>query len=152
MSDAAHTRAAPGARPCRAVPGQRILDLLLATAVAVSIVHYTDNYTAFESYPQATSGPSPTATTILAAWFGFTAFGLTGYLLYRRGRVRLAAVCLGVYSLSGLVGIGHYTAPGMTAEVWWRQAHVVADIACGVAVLAFAVWCARLAPAPAARR
>lgn len=64
---------------------------------------------------------------------------------FRRGRLRLAALCLGIYSLSGLIGIGHYTVPAMTDTVWWRQAHVVADILCGVAVLAFAFACARAA-------
>ncbi len=132
------------------MPGQRILDVLFATAVAVSVVHYTDNYTAFEAYPRATSGPSPTATTILVAWFAFTAFGVAGYVLFRRGRIGAAALCLGFYSLSGLVGIGHYTVPGMTEEVWWRQAHVIADVLCGLALLAFAVWCARRAPTPGA--
>jgi hypothetical protein len=27
--------------------------------------------------------------------------------------------------------------------VWWRQAHVVTDICCGIAVFAFALWAAR---------
>ncbi len=26
---------------------------------------------------------------------------------------------------------------------WWRQLHVAADIACGVAILAFVVWALR---------
>jgi hypothetical protein len=49
---------------------------------------------------------------------------------------------LAVYSISGIIGIGHYAADGMTDAVWWRQAHVVADIALGLAVFAFAVWAA----------
>lgn len=46
-----------------ALPSRRrtllVLDLLFWTAVAVSIVHYTDNYFAYERFPQASSGPSP---------------------------------------------------------------------------------------------
>ena len=58
------------------------------------------------------------------------------------------------YAVSGLIGFGHYAAPGAFDMVWWRQAHVATDIACGIAIAAFAVWAARhasdLAPAPAA--
>lgn len=52
-------------------------------------------------------------------------------------------MCLSVYSGSGLVGIGHYTVPGATDFTWFRQTHIVADILCGVAILAFAVWAVR---------
>jgi hypothetical protein len=32
---------------------------------------------------------------------------------------------------------------------WWRHAHIVADIACGFAVLAFAAWAVRRSRAAA---
>jgi len=60
----------------------------------------------------------------------------------RWGRVpelRSAAICLAVYSGSGLVGIGHYTVPGTSEFPWWRHAHVIADIVLGLAVLAIAL-------------
>jgi hypothetical protein len=50
-------------------------------------------------------------------------------------------------SVSGLLGFGHYTAPGAFDMVWWRQLHVVVDIVCGVAILGFALWAARNATA-----
>ena len=127
----------------RAVPGLRLLQALFALAVAVSIVHYVDNVASFADYPQPTSGPAPSRTVIGASWFVLTAFGAAGLLLFARGRIRTAAGCLAVYATSGLVGIGHYTVPGATGMPWWRQLHVVADIACGIAVLAFAVWAVR---------
>ena len=130
----------PGAEHARAV---RILTVLFAVAVAVSIVHYTDNYLAFERYPQSDSGPTITRDTIWIAWVVLTPFGLGGYLLYRRGRVPLASALLGVYSISGLIGIGHYTAPGMSRLEWWRHLHIGVDILCGIAVLSFAVWSIR---------
>jgi hypothetical protein len=119
-----------------------ILTCVLLLAVAVSVVHYTDNYVNYEDFPQSDTIPNPSATTVLVAWFVFTAFGLAGYLLFRRRRYPPALVCLGVYSGSGLVGIGHYLTEGMTDAVWWRQAHVVADIALGACVLAFCLWAA----------
>jgi hypothetical protein len=125
------------------VSQRRVLDVVFFTAVAVSIVHYTDNYLGYDSYPHKSGPiPDPSATTIVVAWFAFTALGVAGYLLYRQGRTRPAVLLLAAYSGSGLIGIGHYTVPGMTDAVWWRQAHVIADILLGIAMLTVAVWIA----------
>ncbi len=113
-------------------------------------MHYSDNVLNFEDYPQPSSGPAPSATVIALAWFAFTAAGVAGLVLFRRGRVAAAAAGLALYSASGLIGLGHYAVAGASAMPWWRHAHVVADIACGVAVLAFAVWAARRLSADAA--
>ncbi len=122
---------------------QRTLLALLAAAFVVSVVHYADNYLNYDAYPVPTSGPSPSAGVVLGSWFVFTAFGLAGLAYFTRGRVLAAAACLGVYSISGLVGLAHYSVPGATGMPWWRQAHIAADIACGVAVLGFAFWSVR---------
>jgi hypothetical protein len=117
-----------------------VLRVLLVTAIVVSIVHYVDNVVAYDRFPTRDGLPSPSRTLVGASWFLFTAFGVAGYVLFRRGELRLAAVALAGYSGSGLVGLGHYAAPEMLDAVWWRQAHVIADIACGLAILGFAVW------------
>ena len=132
----------PGAEHARAV---RILTVLFAVAVAVSIVHYTDNYLALDRYPQSDSGPTINRDTIWIAWVVLTPFGLGGYLLYRRGRMMLASGLLAVYSLSGLVGLGHYSVPGVGELAWWRHVHIGLDILCGLALLAFAVRSVRRA-------
>lgn len=118
----------------------KLLNVVFGLAVAVSIVHYSDNYLAFDRYPQSDTGPTITEDSIWIAWVLFTAFGVAGYLLYRRGRIMPASALLAVYSVSGLIGLGHYGAPGMSELAWWRHAHIGADFLCGVAVLAFAVW------------
>lgn len=123
--------------------GLRTLLVLLAIAIAVSVVHYTDNYVNYADYPQAedgTVGALVTRGVVLVSWFVFTAFGIAGLWLFVRGRITPAAACLTAYSVSGLIGVGHYTVDGATDMVWWRQAHVVVDIVCGVLVLAFALW------------
>jgi hypothetical protein len=117
----------------------RGLTALLGAAVAVSVVHYVDNVVNYDAFPQFEDGPTVSRGLVAFAWFFFTAFGIAGYLLFRRGREQAAAIALAVYSGSGLVGILHYAAPGMTDAVWWRQAHVIADIVLGFAVLAFAL-------------
>jgi apolipoprotein N-acyltransferase len=138
------TRTDPEARPReRAHPrGLRALVLLLAVAFAVSVVHYVDNVANYTAYPQPGPSdlPAPSAGLIAGSWFVFTAFGVAGLWLFVRRRVLAAAGCLTAYSLSGLVGIGHYLVPGATAMVWWRQAHVVIDIVCGLLVFGFALW------------
>lgn len=121
---------------------------LLGVAFVVSVVHYTDNYANYDDYPQPGPGdlPAPSATVVALGWFVFTAFGVLGVWLWLRGRITAAAVALTAYSVSGLIGFGHYTTPGATDMVWWRQTHVVADIVCGIAIFGFAVWAAAKLP------
>ena len=134
----------------------RILGPLLATAVAVSIVHYADNTFDYDAYPRPANGPAPSQGLVAGSWFAFTALAVAAYVLLRRSRVTAAAACLALYSGSGLVGVGHYTVAGATSMPWWRQAHIVADITCGVAVLAFSLWLVRrrggVRPEPRHRR
>jgi hypothetical protein len=123
--------------------GRRALLVLLTVSIAVSLVHYTDNYVNYADYPQPDDGPAAALVTrgvVLISWFVFTGFGIAGLWLFVRGRIGPAAACLTAYSVSGLIGVGHYLIPGATDMVWWRQTHVVADIICGVLVLVFALW------------
>jgi multisubunit Na+/H+ antiporter MnhC subunit len=124
----------------------RVLCWLLGVAVLVSVVHYVDNYVNYDDYPVPgpdAAVPAPSAELVAVGWFLFTAFGVAGLLLWLRRHITSAAVALTGYSLSGLVGIAHYTVPGAGDMVWWRQAHVLTDIVCGAAVLGFALWAAR---------
>lgn len=124
----------------------RVLCWLFGAAVLVSVVHYVDNYVNYDDYPvpgpDATI-PAPSAGLVAFAWFLFTAFGAVGLLLWFRRHITSAAIALTGYSLSGLIGIAHYTVPGAGDMVWWRQAHVITDIVCGAAILGFALWAAR---------
>jgi len=120
----------------------RLLALLLL-AGAVSVVHYGDGYFNYADFPASDSVPTPSRTLLGLSWFGFTAVGVLAYGLFLARRYTAAAVALALYSGSGLVGIGHYTVPGALGMPWWRHAHVVADVLCGLAVLAFAVWVVR---------
>lgn len=122
---------------------QRVLTPLLGLAIAVSIVHYVDNVDSYEAYPQSGTLPNPSSTVIAVSWFAFTAAGIAGFLLLRRGRVTAAAYALAIYSGSGLVGLGHYTVGGTSEFPWWRHAHIVADILLGVAMLAFVIQLVR---------
>jgi hypothetical protein len=124
----------------------RVLCWLLGIAVLVSVVHYVDNYVNYDDYPVPgpdAAVPAPSARLVAVGWFVFTALGAAGLLLWFRRHITTSAVFLTGYSVSGLIGIAHYTVPGATDMAWWRQAHVVADIVCGAAVLGFALWAAK---------
>ena len=121
----------------------RVLLWLLGTAFVVSV-----DYVNYDDYPQPDPDSllAPSAAQVGGAWFVFTAFGALGLWLWFRGRTTAASLALTAYSVSGLIGIGHYTVDGATDMVWWRQAHVVVDILCGAAVFGFAVWAALRRP------
>jgi hypothetical protein len=121
----------------------RAVRTLVALALAVSVVHYLDNTVNYADFPEPTSGPAPSRALVGASWFLFAAAAVAAWRALDRRRFTAAAVLLALFSVSGLVGLGHYTVPGATDMPWWRQAHVVVDIACGVALLAAAVAVAR---------
>lgn len=128
----------------------RLLYTLLGVAVAVSVIHYVDNYFNYDDYPLPgpdSAIPAPSAPVVGFSWFLFTALAVVSVLLWRRGKIVPAAFALIGYSFSGLVGLGHYLVPGATGMVWWRQAHVIADILCGFALVIVALWAARNAAA-----
>lgn len=107
--------------------------------MAVSIVHYADNYFNYDAYPHSPTAAEASAPLIPIAWVVFTVAGVTGYLRFRRKADGVAILLLAFYAGSGLIGIGHYTVPGALDMPWWRQAHVIADILSGGAILLCAV-------------
>lgn len=117
----------------------RVLTALMTAAIVISVVHYLDNYLNYASFPTSDGVPAPSRTLVGLSWFAFTAAGVLGYALFRDGRrIDLACALLAYYSVSGLIGVGHYTADEMVDAPWWRQGHVIADVLCGVAIAAFA--------------
>jgi hypothetical protein len=123
----------------------RLLQVLLVAAVLVSIVHYVDNVIRFEDYAPDEAG-LVTAPLVAASWFVFTGFGLWGYLSYRRGHYRGAAVGPALYSVSGLVGIVHYREVSPSDFDLLQNTFVSLDILLGAAILAMACRLAWRAP------
>src|SRR4051812_16521172 len=70
-----------------------ILTVLFAVAVAVSVVHYTDNSFNYHDYPRSSTLPNPSEATVATSWFVFTACGVAmlAFALWatRRFTVRL---------------------------------------------------------------
>lgn len=127
--------------------GLATLRILLGSTIALSLVHYADNYAAFDLYPQEGAVIEVSRDAVWISWLVFAAFGAAGYRLYRRGRFQAASLCLGVFSVSGLISLGHYSARGMSELAWWRHASIWIDIVLGAMVLAFALRTALRRPA-----
>jgi hypothetical protein len=123
--------------------GLRTVRVLLLLAIAFSLVHYTDNYLAFDLYPPGEfAGLELTRDSVWIGWLVFTAGGLLGYWLYVRGQVVAACAALSFYSISGLISIGHYAEAGMSELAWWRHVAIWIDITLGAAIFLFAFWTA----------
>ncbi|MBJ7469972.1 MAG: hypothetical protein JHD16_01660 [Solirubrobacteraceae bacterium] len=121
----------------------RQLATLLVIAVAVSAVHYADGVINFAQYPKSGTLPNPSAAVIGLAWIAFTAIAVAAFLRYRRTPDSTALLLIAFYSGSGLIGLLHYAVPGALEMPLWRHAHIAADVACGVAIFAFALREAR---------
>jgi hypothetical protein len=122
-----------------------LLKAILTASILSTAIHYTHNFIAVNRYP----GPGGSFYTvvrvaIVIGWPLLTAIGLTGYRRYRERRYQEARVCLAVYSLTGLVTMGHF-AYGNPHIPAFFYATLFTDFLCGLAVLAFVVWSANVA-------
>ncbi|MBV8980424.1 MAG: hypothetical protein JO086_05960 [Acidimicrobiia bacterium] len=120
-----------------------VLRVLLTVGIAESFVHYLDNTLRYSDY----TGPNPPAATswiaqwmIPVSWLLFTVAAVVGYRRFRDGRWSDAAAYLAVYSVSGLISIGHYVGISISDLSVFQNTFVFLDIALGVAVLGFATW------------
>ena len=123
-----------------------VLRVLLVLGIVESFVHYLDNTVHYSDY----TGPNPPAPSswiaqwmIPVSWFLFTAVAVVGYRRFRDGHFSQAAAYLAIYSVSGLISIGHYQAISFGDLSVFQNTFVFLDITIGAAVLAFAIWTAR---------
>ena len=131
---------------------RRFPTALVGTTMVLSLVHYTDNYLNFDLYPQDGAFIEISRDMVWIGWLFYAAFGVAAYLWWQRGRIRAACMGLAVFSVSGLISLGHYTADGMSRLEAWRHVFIWVDITLGAAILGFAVRTAlgrdRVAPHP----
>ena len=118
-----------------------LLKAILAASILSTAIHYTHNFIAVSDYPGPKSLYTVTRVAIVISWPLLTAIGLLGYRRYREGRLREAHVCLAVYSITGIVTLGHfiYGNPKIPALFY---ATLFTDFLTGLAVLSFALWSA----------
>ena len=113
---------------------------VLAIAVALSAVHYYDNTVRFEDYTggKASDGLI-TRPVIPISLVLFTIAGVGGYRALKAGNRRLAGVGLAAYSVSGLIGLGHYTTVSPSEFSAFQNTFIALDFLAGLAVLILAV-------------
>jgi len=111
---------------------------VFVTALALSVVHYVDNTVRFADYTGGKSG-FVTRAMIPISWVLFTAAGVAGYRLLTRGNRSLGGSLLGAYSVSGLIGILHYTTVPPGDFDWFQNTFIGLDFLAGLAVFVLAV-------------
>ncbi|HEU4481140.1 MAG TPA: hypothetical protein VFS18_04580, partial [Actinomycetota bacterium] len=118
-------------------PSVRTVGLAVAASVAVTAVHYTDNYVSIDDYPQ----PGYINQELVAlAWILLTLIGVAGYLFYRDRKPLAGVSYLLVYSYTGLSSLGHY-AYGSSGDFTTKM-HVLiwTDGIVGAVVALCALW------------
>jgi hypothetical protein len=108
------------------------------TALLLSVVHYIDNTIRFDDYTGGKDG-FVTQAMIPISWVLFTAAGLAGYRALRGGNRGLGGSLLGVYSVSGLIGIFHYTTVSPSDFSAFQNTFIGLDFLAGLAVFVLAV-------------
>jgi hypothetical protein len=113
---------------------------LVAITIISSVFHYADNFLRYEKYPQADPAfIHVTKPMIWQAWLVFTALGVIGYMLYRRGRPVAGGVCLALFSVGGLISPLHYLGNEPSGFDALQHTFIITDGLLGLAVLVFAV-------------
>lgn len=117
-----------------------IVRCVFATAVLLSAVHYYDNTVRFDDY---TGGKASdgfiTQPMIPISLVLFTVAGVAGYRALKTGNRRLAGALLAVYSVSGLIGVGHFTTVSPSDFSAFQNTFIALDFLAGLAVFVMAV-------------
>ena len=108
------------------------------TALLLSVVHYVDNTVRYDDYTGGKKG-FVTRAMIPISWVLFTAAGVAGYRWLKRGNRSLGGSLLGAYSVSGLIGILHYTTVSPRDFDWFQNTFIALDFLAGLAVFVLAV-------------
>ena len=108
------------------------------TALLLSVVHYIDNTVRFDDYTGGKKG-FVTRGMIPLSWVLFTAAGVAGYRALKQGNRGLGGSLLGVYSVSGLIGLGHYTTVSPRDFDWFQNTFIALDFLAGLSVFVLAV-------------
>ena len=82
--------------------------------LAASLLHFTHNAEHVRAYPNLPAWIS--RDSVYLVWFGITAVGATGYLLFQRRGSIGGLVLMAVYALAGLDGLLHYTRAPISAH------------------------------------
>lgn len=119
-----------------------IVRRVFVTALLLSVVHYIDNTVRYDDY---TGGQDSfiTRPMIPISWVLFVAAGIAGYRFLKQGNRSLGGWLLAVFSLSGLVGVGHFTTVSPSEFSAFQNVFIALDFLAGLAVFVVAVRAVR---------
>jgi hypothetical protein len=121
-------------------PSVATVRLVVFATVVLTALHFADNTVNIDTYPKAGWQPDWLWVLVGLSWPLFTAFGIAGYRLYRRGDHRRAHAFLIAYSYTGFVSLGHFLY-GSPSDLTTRGfVSVLVDAAAGSMVLGVALW------------
>jgi len=131
-------------------PSASIVGLVVLGSIVVTAFHFTDNLVSIETYPQ----PGwVSEVVVVVSWLLFTAAGVVGYRLYRKGELLMAHAFLFAYAYAGLSSLGHFLSGSPDEFTTRGLISILIDGVAGSTVLATVVWSifARRGEAEAAR-
>ena len=111
----------------------------MITTAVLTLFHFTDNTLAIDTYPAPSWQPDWFEWVVALSWPVFTAFGVLGYRWYKRGEFHRAHMALIVYSYTGLVSLGHFTAGGPDDLTTRALVSVIVDAIAGFVVLGMTI-------------
>jgi hypothetical protein len=118
---------------------------VFVVALLLSVVHYIDNTVRFDDYTGGTEG-FVTQPMIPISWVLFIAAGVAGYRALLQGNRTRAGWLLAVYSVSGLIGVGHFTTVSPSDFSAFQLTFIVLDFLAGLAMFVVAVRVATAKP------
>lgn len=116
---------------------QSLLLLFLIASIVSTNLHYTDNATFIENYPEPAW---ITVSGIYATWIVMTFIGILGYWLYTQAQFWLSYLCLIIYSVTGLSSPAHYFYGAISNFTFKMHGLILLDLLTGTFVLGFVVW------------
>jgi CHASE2 domain-containing sensor protein len=117
-------------------------------AMALTVIHFTDNAVNVDDYPKAGWQPDWFEWVVVAGWFLYSAIGAAGYRFYRDGRYQAAHVSLIVYGLAVASSLAHFLYGSPADLPAFSAVSVFVDFVAGLAVIGVALW-SRVARRPA---
>jgi hypothetical protein len=115
------------------------LRVILGFSLLSTTLHYAHNTIRVADYPQLPGVPAVVAGVVVAfGWVLFTTFGYLGYRAFTQGRYPRALALLLVYSLAGMITLGHFLTGVPQIPAFWF-ATIFTDSAAGLALWVFLV-------------
>ena len=115
-----------------------IVRRVFVVALLLSVVHYIDNTVRFEDYTGGKEG-FVTRPMIPLSWVLFVVAGIAGYHFLKQGNRALGGSLLAVFSVSGLIGIGHFTTVSPSDFSAFQITFIALDFLAGLAVFVMAL-------------